>query len=42
VVHDPASYPGFYRNDQQEELLPIQQVADLAMLISPARLQYAG
>ena len=31
VVHDPASGPGFYRYDEQVELLPIQDVASAMM-----------
>ena len=44
VVHDPASYPGFYRNDQEEELLPMQQVAEemMADFLSETKQEYPG
>ncbi len=44
VVHDPASYPGFYRNDQKEELLPMQQVAEemMAEFLSETKQEYPG
>lgn len=31
VVHDSTSYPGFYRQQQKAELLPMQQVAEEMM-----------
>ena len=44
VVHDPASYPGFYRNDEQEELLPMQQIAEemMAEFLSETKQKYPG
>ena len=44
VVHDPASYPGFYRNNQKEKLLPMQQVAEemMAEFLSETKQEYPG
>jgi nucleotide-binding universal stress UspA family protein len=44
VVHDPASYPGFYRKEQKEELLPMQQVAEEMMVdfLSEMKQKYSG
>jgi nucleotide-binding universal stress UspA family protein len=44
VVHDPASYPGFYRQEQKEELLPMQQVAEEMMVefLVETKQEYPG
>ena len=31
VVHDPVETPGFYRVDKQDQLLPMQQIAESMM-----------
>jgi nucleotide-binding universal stress UspA family protein len=44
VVHDPASYPGFYRKEQKEELVPMQQIAEEMMVdfLSEMKQEYSG